>query len=399
MAALCVLGIETSCDETAAAVVRDDRAVLADIVHSQLDEHARFGGVVPELAARAHISRLDRIVARALEKASCSLADLDAVAVTAGPGLAGGLLVGVVTAQALATVHGLPLVAVNHLEAHALTARLTHALPFPYLLLLVSGGHCQLVVVEDVGRYRRLGGTVDDAVGEAFDKVAKMLGLGFPGGPAVERMAARGDPERFSLPRPFVGRPGCDFSFSGLKTAVRQQILSLGRERLDPSRVADLCASFQAAVCASLVDRTRNALRLFREGRSGPAALVVAGGVAANRAIRSALARLAQEEAVRLVVPPPHLCTDNAVMVAWAAIERLGRGMATDSTPLVRTRWPLARGEEEDEASRRAPADQRGSVVDAAADGVAVPAGAATEGASEPAAARANRSASAAGAV
>lgn len=336
-----VLGIETSCDETAAAVVGGDGSVLAEVVHSQLDEHALYGGVVPELAARAHLSRLDRLVSHVLAEAGCGLGGIDAIAVTAGPGLAGGLLVGVVTAQALAAVHGLPVVAINHLEAHALTARLTDGLPFPYLLLLVSGGHCQLLEVRDVGEYRLLGGTIDDAVGEAFDKLAKMLGLGFPGGPAVERAAVGGDPARFPLPRPLLGRPGCDFSFSGLKTAVRQRVLELGEERLDAQAVADLCAAFQAAVCDILVDRTRNGLRIFRQSCRRPPDLVVAGGVAANRAVRAALAGLASEEGARLVVPPARLCTDNAVMVAWAAIERLRRGLGSGEPPCVRTRWPL----------------------------------------------------------
>lgn len=337
-----VLGIETSCDETAAAIVSDDRRVLAEAVHSQLAEHALYGGVVPELAARAHVSRLDRLVARVLEDAGCGLGELDAVAVTAGPGLAGGLLVGVVTAQALAAAHARPLVAVNHLEAHALTARLTHDLPFPYLLLLVSGGHCQLLLVEDVGRYRRLGGTIDDAVGEAFDKVAKMLGLGYPGGPAVERAAQHGDPGRFPLPRPLLGRPGCDFSFSGLKTAVRHTILRLGEERLDARTVADLCAGFEAAICEVLVDRTRNAIARFRERYGRAPAVVVAGGVAANAAVRRALAELVDGvPGAGLVLPPAHLCTDNAVMVAWAGIERLARGLGRDGEVEVRTRWPL----------------------------------------------------------
>lgn len=336
-----VLGIETSCDETAAAIVDDARQVLAEAVYSQLTEHAVYGGVVPELAARAHVLRLDRLLARVLREAGLRLDELDAVAVTAGPGLAGGLLVGVVTAQALAAVHGLPLIAINHLEAHALTARLTHDVPFPYLLLLVSGGHCQLLLVEDVGRYRRLGTTIDDAVGEAFDKVAKMLGLGYPGGPAVERAAQSGDPSRFALPRPLVGRPGCDFSFSGLKTAVRHTILSLGEERLDAQTVADLCASFEAAVCEILVDRTRNALAQVRAccGRTPP--LVVAGGVAANAAVRRALVELVEgEPGAGLVLPPAQLCTDNAVMVAWAGIERLSRGLESAALR-VRTRWPL----------------------------------------------------------
>ncbi len=336
-----VLGIETSCDETAAAVVAADRRILAQAVYSQLGEHAPYGGVVPEIAARAHAERLDRLIARVLTEAGVTPAELDAVAVTAGPGLVGGLLVGVVTATAVATVHRLPLVAVNHLEAHALTARLTHGIEFPYLLLLVSGGHTQLLWVEGVGGYRRLGATIDDAVGEAFDKVAKMLGLGYPGGPAVERMAEDGDPTAFALPRPLVGQEHCQFSFSGLKTAVRQAILRLGPRAADPGIQANLCASFQQAVADVLVDRTRRALQRVRgEGRA-LGSLVVAGGVAANRTLRAALEVLAGEEGVQLVLPPFDLCGDNAAMVAWCAIERLQAGLATAAVPRVRARWPL----------------------------------------------------------
>lgn len=336
-----VLGIETSCDETAAAVVGAERRVLAEAVASQLDLHATYGGVVPEIAARAHAERLDRLVARVLEEAGVALPDLDAVAVTAGPGLVGGLIVGIVGAQALAVVAGLPVVAVNHLEAHALTARLTHGLDFPYLVLLVSGGHTQFVAVEGVGRYRRFGSTVDDAVGEAFDKVAKMLGLGYPGGPAVEKVAETGDPHAFDLPRPLLGRPGCDFSFSGLKTAVRQHILALGERARDPRVQADLCASFQQAVCEVLVDRTRRALARFRADYGVRPVLVVAGGVAANRRLRAALGDLARAEEADIALPPLCWCGDNAVMVAWAGIERLLAGRADEHAPEARPRWPL----------------------------------------------------------
>jgi len=338
-----ILGIETSCDETAAAVLRGDRAILAEAVFSQLDLHALYGGVVPEIAARAHVRKLDRMIAAVMAEADLAFAELDGIAVTAGPGLAGGLLVGLATAQALAVVHRLPLYPVNHLEAHALTARLTHDAAFPYLLLLISGGHCQLLVVEGVGRYRRLGTTIDDAVGEAFDKVAKMLGLGYPGGPAVERHAREGDPDRFPLPRPLLGQPGCHFSFSGLKTAVRHRILELGREAAEPRTVADLCAGFEAAVCAVLADRTRRAMRRFREAYAAPPVLVVAGGVAANRAIRAALEELATAEGFSLLLPPLRLCGDNAVMVAWAGLERLAAGLppAPVETVRIRTRWPL----------------------------------------------------------
>ena len=338
-----ILGIETSCDETAAAVVRGDGTILAEGLHSQLELHARYGGVVPEIAARAHVRKLDRMIAAVMAEAGLAFAELDGIAVTAGPGLAGGLLVGVTTAQALAAVHGLPLYPVNHLEAHALTVRLTHGITFPYLLLLVSGGHCQLLVVEGVGRYRRLGTTIDDAVGEAFDKVAKMLGLGYPGGPAVERHARAGDPGRFALPRPLLGQPGCHFSFSGLKTAVRHRILELGPEATAPDTVADLCAGFQAAVRDVLADRTRRAMRLFRERRAAAPTLVVAGGVAANRAIRATLEALAAEEGFALCLPPPRLCGDNAVMVAWAGIEHRAAGIppAAVGEVRIRTRWPL----------------------------------------------------------
>ena len=259
-----VLGIETSCDETAAAVVACDRRILGDLVLSQVEDHRPYGGVVPEVAARAHLQHLDRLVARAMRQSGVGWRELAGVAAAGGPGLIGGVIVGVMTAKAIAAVHGLPFIAVNHLEGHALSVRLVEAVAFPYLLLLVSGGHCQLLVVESVGRYRRLGTTIDDALGEAFDKVAKMLGLGYPGGPAVERAAARGDPRRFALPRPMLGRPGCHFSFSGLKTAVKQTVDKLGEGIREERTLADLCASFQAAAADALVDRSRNALTEFR---------------------------------------------------------------------------------------------------------------------------------------
>jgi N6-L-threonylcarbamoyladenine synthase len=333
-----VLGIETSCDETAAALVRADRKVLAAPIFSQLAEHAPYGGVVPEIAARAHIEKLDLLVAQAMREAKVDFADLAGVAATAGPGLIGGLMVGLLTGKTIALVHGLPLVAVNHLEAHALTARLTDGLAFPYLLLLVSGGHCQIVAVEDVGRYRQLGTTLDDALGEAFDKVAKMLGLGYPGGPAVERLALEGDPNRFALPRPLLGTSGCDFSFSGLKTAVRHQILALGRDAQVMQTQADLCASFQAAVGDVLSDRVTRAVRLDTIATND---LVLAGGVAANGYLRSRLERSCAELGIRLTAPPLPLCTDNAVMVAWAGIERLRQGPVDDQAAPARARWPL----------------------------------------------------------
>jgi N6-L-threonylcarbamoyladenine synthase len=337
-----VLGIETSCDETAAAVVTDaaESRILASLVLSQLDEHRPYGGVVPEIAARAHLEHVDALVARALAEAGLGWNALDGVAVTAGPGLIGGVIVGAMTAKAIALARDLPLAAVNHLEAHALTARLTDDVAFPYLLLLVSGGHCQLLVVEGVGRYARLGTTIDDAAGEAFDKTAKLLGLGYPGGPALERAAATGDARRFDLPRPMKGRPGCDFSFSGLKTAVRHAVAALPAP-LSPADVADLAAAAQAAIGDSLADRTERAIALFRERHPAGTTLVVAGGVAANRALRDRLSALAARAGLGFVAPPASLCTDNAAMVAWAGLERLRLGLADPLDFAPRPRWPL----------------------------------------------------------
>ena len=333
-----VLGSETSCDETAAAIVRSDRKILSNLVVSQLDEHRPYGGVVPEIAARSHLDHIDGLVERAIEEAQIRFEDLDGVAATGGPGLIGGVLVGMMTAKAVALVHDRPLIAVNHLEGHALAARLTDGLDYPYLLLLVSGGHCQLLAVSGPGAYRRYGTTLDDAVGEAFDKTAKLLGLPYPGGPAVEQAAKQGQPDRYAFPRPMRGRPGCDFSFSGLKTAVAR----VAREvALDQKAVADIAASFQTAVAEALTDRTRNALRRFKSECPAGRALVVAGGVAANAHLRATLTALAAEEDFRFVAPPPALCTDNAAMIAWAGIERLQRNM-TDSLDFApRPRWPL----------------------------------------------------------
>jgi tRNA N6-adenosine threonylcarbamoyltransferase len=339
---LTMLGIETSCDETAAAIVDSDRQILSNVVHSQIAAHTPYGGVVPEIAARAHLEYLDAVIGRALADAGLGLRDIDAIAATGGPGLIGGVIVGVMTAKAIAASAGKQFIAVNHLEAHALTARLTAPadapLEFPYLLLLVSGGHCQLLDVEGVGRYRRLGTTIDDAAGEAFDKAAAMLGLGFPGGPALERAAATGDATRFALPRPMLGRPNADFSFSGLKTALRQ---AAAAQPLDEATKADLAASFQAAITDALVDRTGRAIDMFEEHHGPGRPLVVAGGVAANRTIRSALAALAERRGMMLAVPPVGLCTDNAAMVAWAGIERLGIGPADALDFAPRPRWPL----------------------------------------------------------
>ena len=340
-----ILGIETTCDETAAAVVErtDDGhgRILSNVVLSQINEHAEFGGVVPEIAARAHVVTLDAIIARAMTEANVSFAALDGIAAAAGPGLIGGVIVGLTMAKALALVHDKPLIAVNHLEAHALTARLTDGTPFPYCLFLASGGHTQILAVRGIGDYVRLGGTVDDAIGEAFDKTAKLLGLGYPGGPMVEKEAARGDPQRFALPRPMIGRDDANFSLSGLKTALR-----LEAERIAPlsdTDVADLCASFQQAVGEVVADRLRAGLRMFREQIGAPTALVCAGGVAANQAIRKVLHRVAFELGISLVAPPPALCTDNGAMIAWAGAERLALGLTDSLATAPQARWPLER--------------------------------------------------------
>jgi len=342
-----VLGIESSCDETAAALVRSDRTVLAERIASQDEAHRPYGGVVPEIAARAHAERLAPLIAEVMAEAGMELADVDAIAATAGPGLIGGVMVGLVTAKALAMASDKPLIALNHLEGHALSPRLADpTLDYPYLLLLVSGGHCQLLLVEGIGKYRRLGTTIDDALGEAFDKTAKMLGLGYPGGPAVERLAAAGDATKVSLPRPLVGSDEPHFSFAGLKSAVLRareaqprpvQGCVAGSVILPAYTEADIAASFQQAAIDCVIDRTRRALDM-----TGPVnALVVAGGVAANTAIRAALQQLAGEFGLRFVAPPPRLCTDNAAMIAWAGIERLALGQSDPLDFVARPRWPL----------------------------------------------------------
>lgn len=345
-----ILGLESSCDETAAAVVRatvrDGQAeppgeILSNAIFGQEDLHARFGGVVPEIAARAHAERADLVVMRALKEAGTTLADIDALAVTAGPGLIGGVMAGMMTARGIAAGAELPLIAVNHLEGHALTPRLTDGVAYPYLLLLASGGHCQLIAVEGLGRYRRLAGTIDDAPGEAFDKVARMLGLGFPGGPEVERRAAQGDPARFAFPRPLADRPGAQMSFSGLKTAVARarDLLVAEQGGLYRQDIADLAASFQAAVADVLALKTARAIGMLRT--PGPnAVLAVAGGVAANATLRTALEDVARNAGFRLVAPPLALCTDNAAMIAWAGAERLAADRL-DALAVARPRWPL----------------------------------------------------------
>jgi len=342
-----VLGIETSCDETAAALVRGrppgPGEILSSSLFSQTEAHAPYGGVVPEIASRAHLEILDGVIEKALADAQIPLEKVDAIAATAGPGLIGGVMVGLTTAKALALGAGKPLIAVNHLAGHALTARLTDGVAFPYLLLLVSGGHCQLLAVEGPEKFRLYGTTQDDAAGEAFDKVAKLLGLAYPGGPNVEKAAEHGNAKRYALPRPLLGRRassennGTDFSFSGLKTAVRQLVQTGGVD------VNDVCASFQAAVIDILRDRTANALALFQ--RDFPdverPTLVVAGGVAANFAIGSALTEMAESHDFQIRIPPPRLCTDNAVMIAWAGLERLARGACDPISIGPRARWPL----------------------------------------------------------
>lgn len=340
-----VLGIETSCDETAAAVLDAHGRVLAEAVLSQFTEHAPFGGIVPEIAARAHLHYLPKQVRQLLEGAGLKFRELGAVAVTTGPGLIGGLIVGSQFGKGIALAHDIPFVAVNHLEAHALTARLpglaNGGAAFPYLLFLLSGGHSQCIAVTDVGTHVRLGSTVDDAAGETFDKVAKLLGLGWPGGPVLEKLAKEGDPTRFAFPRPMLRRPGCDLSFSGLKTAVAQTVLRSTTRALVVSQAADIAASFQQAVVDVLADRAHNAIGMMRAAYPDARLMVVAGGVAANTHIRAALRQAAQHAGFQMMAPPIPLCSDNAVMVAWVGIERLRRGQVDDLDTDARPRWPL----------------------------------------------------------
>ncbi|MBV8682120.1 MAG: tRNA (adenosine(37)-N6)-threonylcarbamoyltransferase complex transferase subunit TsaD [Caulobacteraceae bacterium] len=350
-ATLTVLGVETSCDETAAAVVRldpDGRAeVLSSVVLSQIDQHAPFGGVVPEIAARAHVETIEAIVAGALAEANTPAEMLDGVAATAGPGLVGGVMVGLAFAKAMALALGKPLVAVNHLEGHAVSARLAGEAAYPFLLLLVSGGHCQLLEVRGIGDCRRLGSTIDDAAGEAFDKIGGALGLAYPAGPALERLAQGGDPERFALPRALLGRPGCDFSFSGLKTAAAR----IAQDLTSEADRRDLAAAAQAAIARQLAERTARAMDAYAE-RNDPACrrLVVAGGVAANGAIREALQDLARQRGFSFSAPPLAYCTDNGAMIALAGAERLVAGLIDDLDAEARPRWPL-----DEDAARRAP--------------------------------------------
>ncbi len=338
-----VLGIETSCDETAVAVVDDRRDIRAHVLLSQLDDHRPYGGVVPEIAARAHLDHLDGLVAQAMEKAKLSFGDLDAVAATAGPGLIGGVMVGLMTAKAIALAAHKPLVAVNHLEAHALTARLTDDVKFPFLLLLVSGGHCQILIVRGVGQYELLGQTIDDAVGEAFDKVAKMIGLPYPGGPELEKLLPQADEnaaEKIDLPRPLVGRKNCDFSFAGLKTATRHWI---GGRDLSAQEKSDFALAFHRTVSEILTDRLGRALE--NSDVAGLGTLVVAGGVAANQYVCARLHEFCAARGLNFVAPPVRLCTDNAAMVAWAGLERFRLGMTDGMAFAARPRWPLMESE------------------------------------------------------
>lgn len=342
---LTVLGIESSCDDTAAAVVSGSAAgatVEASIVESQTDLHAAFGGVVPEIAARAHVEKLDFCVELALAKAGLGFSDIDAIAVTAGPGLIGGVLSGVMCAKGLSAATGAPLVGVNHLAGHALTPRLTDQLAFPYLMLIVSGGHCQFLIVHSETEFKRLGGTIDDAPGEAFDKVAKLLGLPQPGGPAVEAAAREGDPKRFALPRPLLDRADCDMSFSGLKTAVlraRDQLMDDGA--LHEADRADLCAGFQEAVGDVLAAKAQRAIQTYLRDSRKKGALAVAGGVAANQSIRAKLETVCVEYDLDFSAPPLALCTDNAAMIAYAGLALFEQGQCSDLTLAARPRWPL----------------------------------------------------------
>lgn len=330
-----ILGIETSCDETAASIVNDEREILSHILYSQVKEHLKYGGVVPEIASRSHLLNIQKIVSNALEIANTNLNEIDGIAVTTGPGLIGGLLVGLMFAKGLCYPLSKPLITVNHLEAHVLTARLTNPeLSFPYLILLVSGGHCQILQINNVGEYIKFGSTLDDALGEAFDKVAKMLGLGYPGGPIVEKLALDGDENYYKLPQAMKGRNNCDFSFSGLKTAVR---LIIEKETLTAKTIANICASFQKTVSEILIDRLKNAIKISNSNNN----LVIAGGVAANQYIFKKVSEAMEYYGLRTIAPPINLCTDNGAMVAWAGVEKLKLGMIDSLNSQPKARWPL----------------------------------------------------------
>jgi N6-L-threonylcarbamoyladenine synthase len=342
-----ILGIESSCDETAAAIINEKKEILAETVFTQLEEHKKYGGVVPEIAARAHLEYIDKIIEDTMKKANVSYNDLDAIAAASGPGLIGGVVVGVMTAKAIALAHNKPFIAVNHLEGHALSPRISEDVKFPYLLLLVSGGHCQILIVKGPGDYERLGTTIDDAAGEAYDKVSKMLGLGYPGGPIIEKMAKSGDENRFSLPRPLKGKDGCNLSFSGLKTAVRKIIETYSNDNninnveIPDQDICDICASFQLAVTESLTHKLQKAIDIFKEKHPDGKDIVVGGGVAANQFIRNKLNQLAKDNNLIFSAPPIKLCTDNGTMIAWAGLERFRIGIQDNLNFKPRPRWPL----------------------------------------------------------
>ncbi len=350
-----VLGIETSCDETAVAIVDDQKNTLSHALHSQIEIHQKFGGVVPELAARSHAELIDGLILESLKQANITFEEIDGFAATCGPGLIGGVIVGMMAAKTLASVFKKPFLAVNHLEAHALTARLTSDLEFPYLLLLISGGHCQILLANGIGDYQKFGGTIDDALGEAFDKVAQMLNLPYPGGPIVEKLAEKGNENRFKFPRPLIEKMNkdhlCDFSFSGLKTAVRREIEKLSGEdfaeetsskKISEQDKFDICASFQRTVCEIILNRLENVLKIIHLQKELPEKLVIAGGVAANRYIFSNLQNWASKHGLEVITPPLHLCTDNAVMVAWAGVEKLKLGQIDDLNFKPKARWELS---------------------------------------------------------
>ncbi|MBX9620622.1 MAG: tRNA (adenosine(37)-N6)-threonylcarbamoyltransferase complex transferase subunit TsaD [Alphaproteobacteria bacterium] len=334
-----ILGIESSCDETAASLVTESKQILSNIVSSQFKNHKPFGGVVPEIAARAHLDHMDWIVKAAFKEANLTLSDIDGVAVAGGPGLIGGVIVGVMMAKGLAMAKNLPFIPVNHLEAHALMARLTHEIPFPYLLLLVSGGHCQFLIVEDVGNYAYLGGTLDDALGECLDKTARLLGYPYPGGPTIERLALQGNPNAYDFPRPLKGQKGCDFSFSGLKTAARKVILEA--DKTSPYFREDFCASFQKTIGEILEDRLKHALQMALGKNPKITTLVIGGGVAANQYFNQCLSSCSKHYGISVMSPPINLCTDNGAMIAWAGIERLKRNLGGTLSFAPRPRWPL----------------------------------------------------------
>ncbi len=345
------LGIESSCDETSAAVVDSDKNILGHIIYSQIPEHQKYGGVVPELAARAHILAVDEVIKLALERANKTIDDIDVIAATAGPGLIGGVLIGWMTATGIANATNKPLVAVNHLEGHALVPRLKSSsatdsatnidVEFPYLLMLASGGHCQILLVHNVGKYEMIGQTLDDSAGEAFDKIAKMLGLGYPGGPIVDNRAKLGNPKRFNFPRPLCDKAGCDFSFSGIKTAARMLLDKTPQDEIDETFINDFCASFQQAIVDCITNRLTNALKDERVKNAKPKTMVVAGGVAKNSAIRSAMETLANKNNMLFAAPPMSLCTDNGAMIAWAGIENYKQGNIVHEPVAPRPRWPL----------------------------------------------------------